>query len=129
MRDLENFGLRQQLLSHEGDEFSGRSFAGCEMGSCLKEQRECERSVQALEGVCVRVTVCWDDGIWTHRELCPSLAGQESSWEQCSACIRHHLDHRHLPETGIQQDALIPDHFRADAAEEPLLSEPDGAED
>lgn len=32
-------------------------------------------------------------------------------------------------ETGIQQDALMPDHFRGDAAEEPLLSEPDGAED
>lgn len=46
-------------------------------------------------GLCVRVDVCWEDGVGTHRELCPSPC-----WEHCTACIRHHLHYWHLPETG-----------------------------
>lgn len=101
-----------------------------EVGSCLKEQRECERSVQALEGrgLCVRVSVCWEDGVRGHGELCPSpcWAGELLG---ALHCLHQTSPGLQAPsETGIQQDALMPDHFRGVAAE-PLLSEPDGAED
>lgn len=101
-----------------------RSLVGPLLGSCWKEQRECERSVPAQEGAVCEGCVCWEDGAGAHRELCPCPCGLESCWEHCSACSRHHLDHRHLPETGIQQDAFIPGHSRGDAAD-PLLSEPE----
>lgn len=50
----------------------------------------------------------------------PALAGSTALPASDITCI-----------TGTCQklDALIPDHFRGDAAEEPLLSEPGGAED
>lgn len=79
----------------------------------------------------MRVDICWEDGVRTHRVLCPS-PGWAGELLGALHCLHQPPPGSQAPSRNwddVQQDALIPLHFRGDAAEEPLLSEPDGAED
>lgn len=68
----------------------------------------------------MRADVCWEDGVGTHRDCAPALAGSTALPASDITCIAG---------TSQKVDALVPNNFRGDAAEEPLLSEPGGAED